>query len=579
MARKSVKRTTAQYDFLKLLFNERWLSKHYTSQRAGHKRYVVAHHSTIVGTGNGGALENMYGVWLNRPASAHYGVDGALIWQYVYDKDYAWSTGSTAGNRDGISIEHMNSTREPSWRVAELTWKTGAKLAAAICLNQGFGRPTSNDTGTTGNIRQHKSFVGTACPGPFMSAKAQWRAYVAEAQRQYDILLALKKGGTPVVTPPVVVEPEAPISGVTYVVQPGDTLWSLARRSDTTVDQLVAWNGIKDASVLTPGQQLVLTKPATPSSPATYTVKRRDTLGKIAEKYGLTLEQIVEWNAIRDPNVIGVGQVLRLTKPSSPPVITDPKPPSRNPKLDISFFYQNVAGYNGPTARGVTQWRKNVDGTAKAALSTKPDLIGFVELSDRAINKMLPRMISALKGYGRAVGLAGRNWFRRDGEVGIAHSGTYSVKSKLNGDTKEMAWIHFKPVGVDAYGIAGVFHGEHENGRDKKSGKSGDAIRVEQAVECWNYLMARAREHGVDEENVWLFGDFNSESWVREALGKLGVKTLASSFFLGWGKKSKKRLNYIFGKGSLTGATRRDTGYSDHEGISGALPLKTKETK
>ena len=47
-----------------------------------------------------------------------------------------------------------------------------------------------------------------------------------------------------------------------------------------------------------------------------YTVKRGDTLGAIAKKYGCTVKQIMAWNNIKNPNSIRIGQRLRVSAPS-----------------------------------------------------------------------------------------------------------------------------------------------------------------------------------------------------------------------------------------------------------------------
>src|SRR5699024_4350247 len=91
------RRSPSQYNWSKLRFDETILRKHFTSQSSKNVRFIVVHHSTIIGNGSGSALTAMYNVWQNRPASAHYGVDGRLVRQYVWDKDYAWATGSTVG--------------------------------------------------------------------------------------------------------------------------------------------------------------------------------------------------------------------------------------------------------------------------------------------------------------------------------------------------------------------------------------------------------------------------------------------------------------------------------------------------
>src|SRR5699024_2613972 len=107
------RRSPSQYNWAKLRYDETILDKHYTPQSSKNVRFIVVHHMTIIGSGSGAALDACYNVWQNRRASAHYGVDGNLVRQYVWDKDFAWATGSTIGNRDCISIEHANSTSGP----------------------------------------------------------------------------------------------------------------------------------------------------------------------------------------------------------------------------------------------------------------------------------------------------------------------------------------------------------------------------------------------------------------------------------------------------------------------------------
>jgi lipoprotein NlpD len=64
--------------------------------------------------------------------------------------------------------------------------------------------------------------------------------------------------------------------------------------------------------------------PAAPAAetdwrPKTYTVKRGDTLHQIALDYGLDYRELAAWNNIENPNLIRVGQALRLSAPGEPP--------------------------------------------------------------------------------------------------------------------------------------------------------------------------------------------------------------------------------------------------------------------
>lgn len=257
------RRSPAQYSFSRLEFDETLLTKHFSPLAGRDIDCVVVHHMTITGLdGATNALTACYKVWQDRQASAHYGVQGQQIRQYVWDKDYAWATGSTQGNLHGISIEHTNTTREPNWLVSTLTWKTGAKLAAAIHVKYKLGRPVKDKT-----IRKHSSFTSTACPGPYLGRATKagdgpWDLYVKEAQRQYDLMVGAVVA-PPVVKPPVVTKPTS------YKVVGGDTLWALSRRYDVTVAELAAWNALKQPYLLEIGQTLRLTKPAsTPKPPA-----------------------------------------------------------------------------------------------------------------------------------------------------------------------------------------------------------------------------------------------------------------------------------------------------------------------
>ena len=180
------RRKPAEYNWSKLQFDQTILTKHFTAPRRKKIAFVVVHHMTIVGKGDGKANDACYQVWQSRPASAHYGVDGKFVRQFVWDGNAAWSTGNSTGNHAGISIEHANSASGPTWTISDETWKTGAKLAAHLHYVYKLGRPTSKKGGRSGTLRKHSSFTSTACPGPYMDKI--WDRYVEEAQRVYDLL-------------------------------------------------------------------------------------------------------------------------------------------------------------------------------------------------------------------------------------------------------------------------------------------------------------------------------------------------------------------------------------------------------
>ena len=83
----------------------RILSKHFSQGRGGHKvEFIGVHHNA----GNL-SIQQIYNVWQNRPASAHYQVDiNGRIGQLVWDRDTAWALGNFNMNQRSINIEHAN---------------------------------------------------------------------------------------------------------------------------------------------------------------------------------------------------------------------------------------------------------------------------------------------------------------------------------------------------------------------------------------------------------------------------------------------------------------------------------------
>jgi LysM repeat protein len=91
----------------------------------------------------------------------------------------------------------------------------------------------------------------------------------------------------------------------TVTVQPGDTLWALAKRYTTTTQDILQVNGLTGSDLI-PGAVLKL-----PSNAAVYVVQAGDTLTSVATRYQTTAEEILQVNGLTGSDLMP-GAVLKL---------------------------------------------------------------------------------------------------------------------------------------------------------------------------------------------------------------------------------------------------------------------------
>lgn len=101
-------------------------------------------------------------------------------------------------------------------------------------------------------------------------------------------------------------EYEAPSSNITYTVQKGDNLYSIANKYNTTVNEIKSLNNLTSNN-LSIGQQLRI--PTNASGNITYTVQKGDNLYSIARKYNTTVNEIKRKNNLTSNN-LSIGQQL-----------------------------------------------------------------------------------------------------------------------------------------------------------------------------------------------------------------------------------------------------------------------------
>lgn len=130
-------------------------------------------------------------------------------------------------------------------------------------------------------------------------------------------------------TPTRIAVAEAPPAS--YTVRPGDTISSVANRFGLRTVDVLDWNGLSWRSVIYPGQTLSLTAgatatastaPAPTSSAATHTVAAGDTVFGVAQRHGTSVDAVLAANGLTRASVIYPGQQLVLTGSPTPPPAT-----------------------------------------------------------------------------------------------------------------------------------------------------------------------------------------------------------------------------------------------------------------
>lgn len=183
-----------------------------------------------------------------------------------------------------------------------------------------------------------------------------------------------------------------------YVVRSGDNLYNIALQFGVSVDAIVAANGIQNPSVIVEGQRLIIPAPgdeptATPTTPAPTTeppaeptetatptdtpteepgdgtedgdvnfhvVKEGENLFQIAELYGITVLAIVAENNIADPNVVTVGQRLRIPPAGvTPTLATETTEPIETSTPDATTEPTESLTEETPTATAAIEETEN----------------------------------------------------------------------------------------------------------------------------------------------------------------------------------------------------------------------------
>jgi murein DD-endopeptidase MepM/ murein hydrolase activator NlpD len=164
-----------------------------------------------------------------------------------------------------------------------------------------------------------------------------------------------------------------------HVVQRGETLYGIALQYGLTVDELAQFNAIPDPTNIQVGQRLLIPLAAVPPAPVrpeTHVVQAGETLKGIADLYGVALELLAAANNITNFDAIFVGQVLSITDtpvaPTEPPS-TPLLPPEAPAFTGVNMVYTVQPGET--LFRIATRYGLTVNDVARANNISDPTVI------------------------------------------------------------------------------------------------------------------------------------------------------------------------------------------------------------
>jgi len=233
------------------------------------------------------------------------------------------------------------------------------------------------------------------------------------------------------------------LADTSYVVQSGDNLSRIAARFNVSVEAIVQANQLKDPNAIRVGQTLIIPDGQPSAAPAagaatSYTVKSGDSVARIARKFNVSMDELIRVNNLKT-TVLQVGQVLII--PGATPAASVP----------ADSVYGRVSGSEAFVAkvRAGLDWLQAHDADAFNRVNTYITIIRVSPYSDRA-------QAAPIRGGGCYVrALAYPDMPDRMVAVMLYHEATHCMQFATVGD------ILPKPAEVDAYSQQLAFMEKH----------------------------------------------------------------------------------------------------------------------
>ena len=266
-------------------------TSNYTKGRNGYKVCKITPHH-MAGKLTGTQCAKLFQT-KGRGASANYciGYQGDIVCS-VDEENRAWTSANRTNDYQAITIEVANDQIGGNWHISDAAWNSLVNLCVDICRRYNF---KLNYTGNkNGSLTRHNMFAKTTCPGPYLQSRFQELADVVNAK----------------LAPAPAPKPAAKKSNEEVAREVLAGKWGNgADRKNRLTAAGYDYNAVQNAV-----NQLSKAGKSTGGTPTsiTYIVKRGDTLSGIAKKYGTTWQRLARLNGLARPNLIRVGQKIRI---------------------------------------------------------------------------------------------------------------------------------------------------------------------------------------------------------------------------------------------------------------------------
>ncbi|MBG9989357.1 LysM peptidoglycan-binding domain-containing protein [Aerococcaceae bacterium DSM 111176] len=227
------------------------------------------------------------------------------------------------------------------------------------------GEETNDDTDDTQS--QTSSNTYTIRTGDTLSSIAAEHGVTVDDLRNWNDLTSdyIRIGDQLIVSEPDTTEPtpdpDPDPSETTHTVRSGDNLWAIANAYGVSVNNLRNWNNLT-TDVLQIGQVLIIQEPDTTEptpnpdpSETTHTVRSGDSLWAIANAYGVSVNNLRNWNNLTT-DVLQIGQVLVIQEPDTTEPTPDPDPSETTHTVRSGDSLWAIANAYGVSVNNLRNW-------------------------------------------------------------------------------------------------------------------------------------------------------------------------------------------------------------------------------